>query len=460
MSPSTFSLDDWLYYLENAHKQEIQLGLSRISTVAKRLGVLDWDAQVITVAGTNGKGSTVASLEAIYAAAGYSVACYTSPHLLVFNERIRVNQQLITDEQLCAAFKVIENTREGIHLTYFEMATLAALLHFKECQPDLIILEVGVGGRLDATNIIDADLAIITTVDFDHQEYLGYTKDAIGYEKAGILRPNTPFIYADNHPPASVVEQSLRLNATLYCLGRNYSFKVTTHPCPTSRVLSAGSRSRRASLDPADKPRDVVGAVTSNALQLVLPTGDSLTLPLPKINHKAAAAACIASVCLQSILPVTTDQLALAMSTVSIQGRQHLVPGAINTVFDVAHNPQAVSLLADFIRRLQPKGRVHAVFSGLKDKDLSGLIKPMLSCVDVWYPALLSGKRAASEALLLSVFANEDCFVLACFSRPEEAYQAAIQGAEPGDLIVVYGSFLTVSAIMKIPNRMELEELQ
>jgi dihydrofolate synthase/folylpolyglutamate synthase len=421
----SFTLDDWLYYLENAHQKEIQLGLMRISTVARHLGLLDCDAQIITVAGTNGKGSTVATLEAIYIAAGYNVASYTSPHLMVFNERIRVNQQPITDENLCAAFIAIENARDGVHLTYFEMATLAALWHFKQCMLDVIILEVGIGGRLDATNIIDADIAIITTVDLDHQDYLGHTKDAIGYEKAGILRANKPFIYADNHPPTSVLEKAQLLNTDIYCLGSNYFFNAT-----------------------------------NDSFQLDMPTGVVIELPLPRINLKAAAAAIMACACLQATLPVTLIQLAEAMRTVQLFGRQQVVESSITTIFDVAHNPQAVTLLADFIHRYQPKGKVHAVFSGLKDKDLCGLIKPMQPYVDVWYPAVLSGKRAASAELLESVFATQHCPMASCFNDPVSAYHAAVRDAQQGDLIVVYGSFLTVSAIMEILNRMELEELQ
>ena len=214
MNFSNLSLSECLHHLENRHAEEVQLGLTRIKTVAKRLNLLNLDATIVTVAGTNGKGSTVAALEAVYKAAGYQVASYTSPHLIEFNERIRVNQQPIKDQELCAAFTVIEDARDTINLTYFEMTTLAALWHFKQLTLDVIILEVGVGGRLDATNIIDSDLAIITTVDLDHQDYLGDTKEAIGYEKAGILRPNTPFIYADTTaPPESITKQAQLLNA-------------------------------------------------------------------------------------------------------------------------------------------------------------------------------------------------------------------------------------------------------
>ena len=423
MSFLKFSLHDWLLHLEHSNQQEIEPGLARIKAVACRMDLLHCDAKVITVAGTNGKGSTVATLEAIYSTAGYNVASYTSPHLMAFNERIRVNLQPITDENVCAAFIAVEDNRHSTPLTYFEMVTLAALWYFKQCKLDVIILEVGIGGRLDATNIIDADVTIITTVDLDHQDYLGSTKEEIGYEKAGILRENTPFIYGDTAPPASVLKQAKLLNTKMYALGTEYFFKVT-----------------------------------EEGLQLTLPTGRSIQLPLPRINLKAAAAASIASTCLQATLPVTLVQLAEAFRTVYILGRQQVVVNdGITTVFDVSHNPQAVSLLADFIRHYQPKGKVHAIFSALKDKDLCGLINPMQTCVDFWYPAVLSSGRAASQTLLVAALQSENCLISSCFNDPVGAYHAATKEAKQGDLVVVYGSFLTVSAIMAINNRMELE---
>jgi dihydrofolate synthase / folylpolyglutamate synthase len=408
-----FSLEEWLHHLEYAHPKEIQLGLTRIRTVAERLGLLDWDIPIITVGGTNGKGSTVAMLEAIYSAAGYKVASYTSPHLLIFNERIRVNNSPISDDQLCSVFSIIEQRRQDIHLTYFEMATLAALWHFKHTPLDVIILEVGLGGRLDATNIIENDLAIITTIDFDHQEQLGNTKEAIGYEKAGILRANTPFIYADSNPPRSIVQQALSLNNTMYCLDDNYSFTI-----------------------------DI------NGLHISLSGRETLRLPIPKLNPKAAVGASIAVLNLRDKLPITLEQLAIGIKDASIQGRQQIVKGEVTTVFDIAHNPQAVGLLAQFIENYHPKNKIHAVFAGLKDKDLCGLINPMSSLVDYWYPALLSGKRAASETLLRECLITENCAVKTCYNSPLAAYEAAKQAAKCGDLIVVYGSFLTVSAVM------------
>ena len=407
------SLNDWLGLLENRHQDEIQLGLTRVKTVADRLDLCALGACVITVAGTNGKGSTVAGLDAIYNTAGFRVGCYTSPHLLSFNERICVNQTPIMDDALCDAFSVIERVREDIHLTYFEMTTLAALYYFKKSSLDLVILEVGMGGRLDATNIIDASLSIITTVDLDHQDYLGHTIEAIGYEKAGILRANQPFIYADWHPPTSVLKKAGELSTQMQCLGDNYSFNTI-----------------------------------GDTLNVVLKSGECISLPCPSIHLNAAAAAVIASDILNVSLPVTHAQLTHAMTTVHLSGRQQVVKSSVTTVFDVAHNPQSVALLADFIHGYAYTGNVHAVFSGLKDKDLCGLIKPMLSCVDFWYLATLQSKRAASKSFLLAAFYAETGSVVDCFSNPLMAYTAAMRKATPGDIIVIYGSFLTVSAVM------------
>ena len=420
-----FTLDQWLCFLENRYANDIRLGLTRIKTVANRLDLLNVNAPVITVAGTNGKGSTISALEAIYCAAGYRVGTYTSPHLLTFNERIRVNQHPVSDATLCAAFNTLEQVRGVTPLTYFEMVTLAALMYFKQSALDIILLEVGMGGRLDATNIIDADVAIITTIDFDHQVYLGDTLDAIGYEKAGIMRANKPCIYADEKPPKRVIEYAASLNVSLQCLGTDYSFFMT-----------------------------------DNELHIKRKDGTIVRLPLPRINHKAAVAAVMASDVLHAVRPVTQAHLEDAMRQVFIAGRQHVVKNnAVISLFDVGHNPQAVALLADCVKHYSITGRVHAVFSGLKDKDLCGLIRAMHSCVTDWYPARLTGKRSASESELSAAFLTETGTRPVCFSDPVVAYRTAMQRAKPGDLIVVYGSFLTVSAVMAA-NKMEQEELQ
>ncbi len=410
-------LREWLHFLENRHAQAIQLRLENVQMVARRLDLLNIEVPVITVAGTNGKGSTMAALKAIYCAAGYRVGSYTSPHLVSFNERICVNEQQIDDRTLCRAFHLIEKVRAQISLTYFEVVTLASLIHFKQSAVDVILLEVGVGGRLDATNIIDADLAIITTVALDHQHLLGQDTEAIGYEKAGIMRENKPCIYADEAIPNSVVSHAKKLQVELYCLGEHYTYRV----CAAT-------------------------------LNLMRKDAVPIAVPVPKLNYKAAMAAIIATDFLSARLPVTLNQWKLAMQRVSIQGRQQLVPGDVSILYDVAHNPQAVQLLADFMVQYGFAGTIHAVFSGLKDKDLRGMIRPLSTIIHHWYPACLSGGRAADENDLQAAFQAELARAPICFSSPETAFSRAKQSARPGDLIVVYGSFLLVGAILEVSH--------
>jgi dihydrofolate synthase/folylpolyglutamate synthase len=418
-----FKLADWLDFLEHRHKNEIQLGLDRVRSVALRMKLLDWTIPVIMVAGTNGKGSTVAALESIYCAASYRVGVYTSPHLMVFNERIKLNQQMIADEELCAAFYAVESCRAPEYLTYFEMTTLAALFYFKRQALDILILEVGLGGRLDACNIIDADLAIITGIAFDHQAYLGDSLDAIGYEKAGILRAGKTCIYADLEPPLSVIEQATRLNVQLLRCGRDYA------------------------MVPAEDTWELQCQTPFIKKELHLDWPKVLSLPKPRLHLAAAAAASVAAMYLLPIRPLSWQALSDAMKTVQIMGRQELQPGEVSTLFDVAHNPQAVLLLSKFVQTKIKKNRVFAVFSALSDKDLGGLIQAMLACVDAWYPCLLRSPRAASRAALDAAFQAHGIIPTVFFTTPHEAYLAARQDAVAGDVIVVYGSFLMVSAI-------------
>jgi len=376
---------------------------------------LDPDAVVITVAGTNGKGSTVAMLEAIYTEAGYQVGTYTSPHLLYFNERIRLNKQPVSDQSICRAFANIESIRGSIHLTYFEMATLAALLTFKQSNCDVIILEVGMGGRLDATNIIDADLAIITTIDFDHEAYLGNTLEAIGFEKAGILRQNQRAIYADDNMPISIAQHAHSLNVSLKRLNQDFSYLL------------------------------------DDQLKIFFGSGDSIVLPHPKLHANAVTAGIVAARYLVNELPVNAEYLELAVKNVYLAGRIQIIYGTICTVLDVSHNPQAVKLLVSCVNTLKNEkrsGKVHAVFSGLKDKDLYGLISPMSSLVDNWYSAMLDSNRAAPLEMLKESFEKAAGDIPYFCQSITEAYTVARQRAEPDDIIVVYGSFLVVSPII------------
>lgn len=426
---SQLDLNHWLANLEARNTQEIQLGLTRIFEVAKKLNILSPDCKIITVAGTNGKGSTVTALETIYHAAGYKVGSYTSPHLIKFNERIRVNLIPITDEDLCHAFAVIEEARELVNLTYFEMTTLAGLWYFKQQKLDILILEVGLGGRLDATNIIDADLSIITTIDYDHQDFLGTTLEEIGFEKAGILRKNKPFIYADEAPPESILEVARDLTAPGFLYSKDYA--IHHH---------------------------------GDIWDLKFQDKEISGLPIPRIQLKSASAAIISCLLLEQDLPVAKEYYYTAMSTIFIPGRLQLYSdniSNINMLYDVSHNPQSARLLADRIKQLNVKGRVHAVFSALKDKDIFGLILPLKDCVAHWYPAQLDYKRAASSDLILSQLKDAEIFVDVCYTSPLIAFEHALKQARAGDLIVVYGSFFTVSHVMAAQhNILEQKEIQ
>ena len=414
-----WDLSQWLNSLEHRNVQEIQLGLTRILEVAQKLNLQAFDCKVITVAGTNGKGSTVTALETLYYMAGFKVGAYVSPHLIHFNERIRVDIKPINEEALCFAFSLIEDARAEVMLTYFEMTTLAALWYFKQQNLDVMILEVGLGGRLDATNIINPDVAIITTIDMDHQEFLGFTYDAIGYEKAGILRAGKPFIYADDNPPKSIIDVANNLRATSYLYGKDYFFE-----------------------DYCDD-WDIIGLHQTRYQ----------SLPKPSIQLKSASAAIIACSLLNDYLPVAHEHVHRAMKAITMPGRLQLIMGDINILYDVSHNPQAVALLAKTIKKMNVHGAVHAVFSALKDKDILGLIIPLRDCIDRWYPAQLDNKRGSGGDFLLSKFIDAEIFVDICYNSPGIAFEQALNQAQMGDLIVVYGSFFTVSAVIAYQHK-------
>ncbi|MCH9756041.1 MAG: bifunctional folylpolyglutamate synthase/dihydrofolate synthase [Gammaproteobacteria bacterium] len=412
--PSDFLVSDWLTYLEDRHPEKIQLGLLRVQQIINTLHLQASNAIVITVAGTNGKGSTIAALEAIYSAAGYQVAAYTSPHLLCFNERIRVNQEPITDEHLIDAFRAVHAIPGSELLTYFEMVTVAALWHFKQTKPDVILLEVGMGGRLDATNCIDANLAIITTIDFDHEAWLGTTREKIAIEKAGIFRQHQPAIYADIAPPHTLLDKADALQVTLSKLDKDYFFESDQNHLYFS---------------------------TSNQIHL--------TLPRPHIHLKAFASALMASLRLKNVLPVSLSHYESAAKYASISGRQQWLNTTTPTLVDVAHNAQSVKLLADFIKNHPIQGQIHAVFSGLQNKTLYDLIEPMRAYVDKWYITSLESTRGATLSSLKTAYMRVmNKQPLAVFNEPLTAYTAAVNAVKPGDIIIVYGSFLLVSAVM------------
>lgn len=423
------SLDDWLHYLEGLHAKAIDLGLERVGEVARRLDIR-LDAVKFVVGGTNGKGSTCAMLESILLAAGYKVGLYTSPHLIHFNERIRINGELVTDQALVEQFQAIETARGEISLSYFEYTTLAALRLFALGRLDAVVLEVGLGGRLDAVNIVDADCAIITSVDLDHMDYLGHTRDAIGFEKAHIYRAGRPAICSDPVPPQSVLDYAEKIGADLWLFGRDFNY--------------SGDRQQWAYGGRAQRRAALAYPALRGANQL--------------LNASAALAA------LESVrdrLSVPQQAVRLGLAQASLPGRFQILPGQPLVILDVAHNPHAAAVLAQNLDNMGFHPYTHAVFGMLSDKDIAGVVAKMGSRIDHWYCTGLPGPRGvAGEALATQVRASlpaapagGDAPGVQAFPDPVAAFAAARERAGENDRIVVFGSFLTVSAVLQALGR-------
>jgi len=417
------SLDQWLSHLETAHPVGIDMGLARITRVKESLG-LKFACPVITVGGTNGKGSTCAFLESILLAAGYKVACHTSPHLLRFNERARMNGADVSDADLLKAFERVEQARCRLSdpptLTYFEFTTLAIMDIFANTSVDAVILEVGMGGRLDAVNIVDADCAIVTSIDLDHMAYLGNTREAIAFEKAGIFRTKAIAICADPIPPTSLINHANTIGADLWLMGKDYSF--------TGDQQQWGWTGRGKRFSGLGYP------ALRGANQL--------------LNASAVIAALIA---LHDRLPVSAQDIRNGLALVELPGRFQVLPGRPTVVLDVAHNPHAAATLAESIEAMAYHPYTYAVFGAMADKDIDGVLKPLLNTVDYWYCTDLPTPRAASASDLakrLRAF-NKEALV---FMDPGAAYQAALDKAGEGDRILVFGSFYTVSGVMAYRN--------
>lgn len=423
--PPSVSLANWLDYIETLHPEEIELGLKRIQKVYQQLPVIPETTTVITVAGTNGKGSTVAFLENILLAAGYAVGAYTSPHLLEFNERIRINNIHATDAALVQTFEAIEKARgDEIKLTYFEFTTLAALLFFSnyESNLDIILLEVGLGGRLDATNIIDNDISIITTIDIDHQDWLGTDRESIAREKAGIMRQQTPIVYGDTAIPQAIKSQAKKLHAPLYEYDKNFS--ISNNPPGWNWTGEGKTRSG---------------------------------LPFPALlgQHQLrnAATALMALELLTSKLPVSQQAIKSGILATKLAGRFQVMAQSPQIIFDVAHNPQATKSLADTLLQYKSSGRTLAVAGLLRDKDIEQVLLPMESVVDEWFLADLTEEhhsRGSDVAPLVTALKsiNNDVRLTACQSAMA-AYNSALGIAQPDDRIIVFGSFSTVGGILE-----------
>lgn len=420
------SLADWLAHLESLHprgEHGIELGLERIRRVAQALGQRQ-RCPVITVTGTNGKGSTCAMLDSILRAAGYRVGLYTSPHLLRYNERVRINGEAVADDLLCAAFARVEDARAGVPLTYFEFGTLAAWEIFSMHDLSAIVLEVGLGGRLDATNLYDADCAVLTTVGLDHMQYLGPTRAAIGFEKAGIGRPGRPFICGDLDPPASVFEVCARIGSDLHIIGRDFG------------VESAGGQWRYW-----NRRGRLLAGLAAPALR--------------GVGQLANAACAIAALdALRDRLPVSAQEIRRGLATVSLPGRCQVWPGRPEIVLDVAHNPQAVQALARNLAEMRPAARTWGICGMMADKDSEAVVSAMKAVIDDWLPCDLPTTRAAAAAQLAALIAKVGAGRTAgTFASPAAALEQARADAGADDRIVIFGSFLTVAGALRLLER-------
>lgn len=413
-------LSQWLAHCEALHGQGVPYGLDRAAAVRKRLG-LAFEAPVITVAGTNGKGSTCAMIEAIALAAGYRVGVFTQPHLVHFEERCRINGQPIAGVELARHFAAVEEARGDLVLGFYEFSCLAVAHAFAHTPLDLIVLEVGLGGRLDTVNIFDADCAVITGIDLDHTEILGPDRESIGREKAGIFRPGAPAIIADPVPPRSVVEHAERIGADVWLQGRDFN-----HGGDRQQWAWAG-RGRRY-----------------NALAYPVLRGANQLL-----NASGALAA------LESLrwrLPITSQAVRTGLATVNLPGRFQIIPGQPTLVLDVAHNPQAAAVLARNLDQMGFFPRTLAVFGAMQDKDLRGLVQPLAPIIDAWHCTALPLPRAASPQTLqmaIQAMAPAREVPVHLHAAPADALRQALAEADPVDRIVVFGSFLTVGGVMK-----------
>ena len=415
----------WLERIERLHPRQIELGLERVRLVAERMA-LRIEAISIIVGGTNGKGSTCAMLESILLAAGYRVGCYTSPHLMHFNERARINGEAASDEQLIEQFEAVEAARGDSSLTWFEFTTLAILRLFERSSLDVLVLEVGMGGRLDAVNIVDADCSIVTCIDIDHAEFLGDTREAIGFEKAHIYRPGRPAICTDPVPPKSLIDHASSIGADLWRFGQDFNYSGDR------QQWSYGGRSQRR---------------------------NSLAYPaLRGANQLLNASGVLAALeALRARLPVSAQAIRQGLASVELPGRFQVLAGRPAVVLDVGHNPHAAAHLAANLDNMGFFPYTFAVFGMLADKDIDATISHLRSRVDHWLCVDLSGPRGSSAADLAARLRKAGVIpgegvdadrTISCFASPREAFAAAQERAGENDRIVVFGSFLTVADVL------------
>ncbi|MCO4322034.1 bifunctional tetrahydrofolate synthase/dihydrofolate synthase [Aliidiomarina quisquiliarum] len=420
------SLDAWLSYLENIHSKEIDMGLDRIVAVAQSLRVLQPSPKVITVAGTNGKGSSVAMLDAILQHAGYSTACYTSPHLVDYRERVLVNGKMLTEQEHCEAFSAVNAARGSTSLTYFEFGTLAALWLIQKHQVDVAILEIGLGGRLDAVNIVDADLSIVTSVDIDHVGFLGNDRENIGFEKAGIFRAGKPAICGDRLPPQRLLAHAQEIGAHLLCVQQDYDLEKSEQGWNFILCSELAKQSLTALKNLPEPQLPVV-----NALGVIA-----------GLQHAG--------------FKVSANNVAQGLQTATVAGRFEIWPGEPKVILDVAHNPHAARYLRDKLQALREQTssdiNIIAVCGMLADKDIHATLAELTLVIDSWHVATLPGTRAAQAAHLAGVLTQLQCRSKQ-FVSVANAFEQALAEAKPNDVIVCFGSFLTITAMYACKGR-------
>jgi dihydrofolate synthase/folylpolyglutamate synthase len=420
--PQPTTLAEWLDHCERLHPKNIDMGLARSAEIKQRLN-LEFKVPVITVAGTNGKGSTCTMLESIGLQAGYKVGLYIKPHFVHFEERCRVNGAMVSAAELLPHFEAVENARGDISLTYFEFTTLAIMRLLSKAELDMVILEVGLGGRLDTVNVIDADCAVITSIALDHMEYLGPDRESIGREKAAIMRPGKPAVFSDPVPPQSVAAYAKEIGADLWQIGRDFNY------AGDKQQWGWAGRNKRF-----------------NALAYPALRGANQLL-----NASGALAAFEA---LRERLPITAQAVRNGLALLELPGRFQIVPGQPTLVLDVAHNPHAVGALFENLDQMGFFPRTHAVFGAMADKDLAAILTRMAPLVDHWHFCDLPIPRAATALQLKSLYDSLNLrgpgpVTTACHADPSDALRAAVAAADPADRIVAFGSFYTVGGVLK-----------
>lgn len=413
------SLDEWLDWQEDLHYSAIDLGLDRCHTVAERMGLLSPDFSVISIAGTNGKGSSAAMLDSIFRNSGYRVGTYTSPHLIRYNERILLNGVEASDASLCGAFTRIDQARGDISLTYFEFGTLAALDIFNQADIQLAILEVGLGGRLDAVNILDSDVALVCSIDLDHEHWLGHSRESIGLEKAGIFRAGKPAVCTDVNTPESVINHASTVGARLYLSGRDYGIEM----------LEDDWSWKTDSVELHGLP--VPGRYNRTQVQ------------------NAAGILKVLDV-LSGQYPVEKQVIYDSLAAFQLSGRFQVIHGETTFILDVAHNPQSAANLVDNLLEFANSGKNHIVIGMLADKDHSGILELLSRAADCWYVTSLDYEKAVTGHILAEKLHEigqvNDVNV---FDKVDEALEHAQIRAGKGDRIIVTGSFLTVGAVLE-----------